>query len=165
MDEITKHINHSIKEKTLSVGNVDIDKIFKKDVKGNDTNEIDYFKLDQSLSVESKNVKLIQSVSKELSGYISKRFELYVGDPNYYIQDLNKYKIDLLSKAAEDAHSRAMVMAEQSGGKVGKLSSAGQGVFQITSPNSTETSGYGTYDTSTIEKEIKSVVTLSYIIE
>jgi hypothetical protein len=50
-------------------------------------------------------------------------------------------------------------------GKVGALMSAQQGVLQITERNSTDTSGCGTYDTSTIGKTAKAVVTLEYAIE
>jgi hypothetical protein len=50
----------------------------------------------------------------------------------------------------------------RSGGKVGGLSSASQGVFQITAVNSTDTSDYGVYDTSTIEKSVKCVVTVEF---
>ena len=45
------------------------------------------------------------------------------------------------------------------------LISAQQGVLQITERHSTETSGYGVYDTATIEKTAKAVVTLEYAIE
>jgi len=40
--------------------------------------------------------------------------------------------------------------------------SATQGVFQITAPNSTEVSDYGSYDTSTIEKTVKAVVSCEF---
>ncbi|MFN2352064.1 MAG: hypothetical protein ABR497_08980 [Kiritimatiellia bacterium] len=48
---------------------------------------------------------------------------------------------------------------------MGALISARQGVFQITTRHSTDTSGYGTYDTTTIEKTAKAVVTLEYTVE
>ncbi len=67
--------------------------------------------------------------------------------------------------ATEDGYRRALALAEGSKGKVGALISAQQGVFQITEQHSTDTSGYGEYDTSTIEKTAKAVVTLEYAIE
>ena len=48
---------------------------------------------------------------------------------------------------------------------MGALISASQGVFQITARHSTEVSSWGVYDTSTIEKTVKAVVTLEYAIE
>ena len=44
------------------------------------------------------------------------------------------------------------------------LVSARQGIFQVTAENSTDLSDYGVYDTSTIDKVVKIVVTLSYTI-
>jgi hypothetical protein len=58
-----------------------------------------------------------------------------------------------------------VTLAEKGKGKVGALMSAQQGVFQITQRNSTDTSSYGMYDTSTIEKTAKAIVTLEYAIE
>ncbi len=59
---------------------------------------------------------------------------------------------------------RASSLAENSGSKVGALKYASQGVFQITPLYSTDVSGYGRYDTSTIEKSVKAVVTIEYSI-
>ena len=73
--------------------------------------------------------------------------------------------MDLLADATDDGFQRARLMADNSGGKVGKLVEAQQGIFQITEPDSTRVSSYGIYDTGTIEKDIKAVVTLQYLIE
>ena len=74
-------------------------------------------------------------------------------------------KLTMLAEATEDGYRRAKTLAQNSGGEVGPLRSARQGVFQITEPYSTETSGYGMYDTSTIDKTVKAVVTLEYSIQ
>ena len=42
-----------------------------------------------------------------------------------------------------------------------KLRSVDVGVFQVTSPNSTEVSDYGVYDTSTVDKDVTAVVNVS----
>ena len=39
------------------------------------------------------------------------------------------------------------------------------GVFQITAPNSRDVSDYGVYDTQTIDKDITSVVSVSFAVE
>ena len=48
------------------------------------------------------------------------------------------------------------------GGHLGRLQSVSAGVFQITAPNSTDTSGEGVYDTSTIDKDVTAVVNLTF---
>ena len=45
-------------------------------------------------------------------------------------------------------------IASSTGQTVGKLKSASSGVVQVMQPNSTDVSDYGSYDTSTIEKEV-----------
>jgi hypothetical protein len=60
---------------------------------------------------------------------------------------------------------RAEELAKNSGSEVGTLKYASQGVFQITPVHSTDVSDYGIYDTSTIEKSIKAVVTIEYSIK
>lgn len=91
-------------------------------------------------------------------------FLLYKSLPDFFVSNLDNIKLELIAKATEDGSRRARIMARNSGGKIGTLNSARQGVFQITSPNSTATSGYGIYDTATIKKTVKAVVTLRYTI-
>jgi hypothetical protein len=91
--------------------------------------------------------------------------ELNVAAPQFYVSDLHDTKLELLGRATDDAYRRAVTLARNSHGKVGALTSAQQGVFQITARHSTDTSGYGLYDTTSIEKTAKAVVTLDYAIE
>ena len=71
----------------------------------------------------------------------------------------------MLAKATDNAYRWAVVLAENSRGRVGALIVAQHGVLQITERHSTDTSGCGVYDTATIEKTAKAVVTLEYAIE
>jgi len=90
---------------------------------------------------------------------------LIIGGREFYVSTLPVTKLELLAKATDDAYRWAVVLAENSRGRVGALISAWQGVLQITARYSTDTSGYGVYDTATIEKTAKAVVTLEYAIE
>jgi hypothetical protein len=141
-----------------------IRKVLKKDDEGRDTNEIEYFDLFQSITVESKFVERIYEVALELPNLLSESVDLSVNAPEFLITNLDEIKRELLARATADAHQRALVIARNSGGRVGELISAQQGVFQITTPLSTDTSSWGIYDTSTIEKSAKVVVTLEYAI-
>ena len=68
----------------------------------------------------------------------------------------------LLEAATKNAYERAKVLTESCGSEVGSLLSASQGIFQVLSPGGGDISDYGTYDKSTIDKEIKAVVTLEF---
>jgi uncharacterized protein len=78
--------------------------------------------------------------------------------PMYFYTKIADLKIDMLALATKDARNRAGKIAENAGSKLGELKSAKMGVFQITPINSNEVSDYGINDTSSIEKEIMSVV-------
>ncbi|HAK58832.1 MAG TPA: hypothetical protein DCO77_00390 [Nitrospiraceae bacterium] len=154
-----------VKKEEIELGNIGTQKIFKKDPKGNTTNEIEYNTANQSITITSNNVQLIKDVHQKITELIKNGIDLYAGSPKYYVSNLDDIKVELIAKATENGYQRAGILALNSGGKVGALSSARQGVFQITAPNSTEISGYGVYSTSTIKKVVKAVVTLEYMID
>jgi hypothetical protein len=154
-------------DRTIMVtsSNVDLEKVYKRTPDGESTNEIDYFVLSQHFRLSSGDVKTVEALSREISNLLASGIQISVYGPEYYITDLTGSKMELLAAATNDGYKRAQLMAANSGGKVGKLIEAQQGVFQITMPDSTDISDYGAYDTSTIEKDIKAVVTLKYLIE
>jgi len=144
---------------------IDTYKVSKRDAQGKETNEIEYYDVSQTITISSTNVTLIRGVSTSITDLIKEGVEIRASSPQFYISDLKDTKVGLLARATEDGHRRAVTLAENSGGKVGALISAQQGVFQITERNSTDTSGYGEYNTRTIEKTAKAVVTLEYAIQ
>ncbi len=149
----------------ITVDNVDLEKVYKRNDRGSYTNEIESYILSQSIRISSSEVQKIEELSQETSSLLSKGYQISIYGPSYYITDLSDIKMELLAQATSDGYKRAQLMADNSGGKVGKLIEAQQGIFQITEPDSTEVSGYGLYSTDTIEKDIKAVVTLKYLIE
>jgi hypothetical protein len=149
----------------LNADNINLEKVYQRNDKGNFTNTIEYYLVSQSFNMNSKDVQKIKTLAKELGDFLSQGFQVSISGPYYYITDLNQIKMELLGEATHDGYQRARLMASNSGGKVGKLVEAQQGIFQITTPDSTDVSSYGIYDTSTIEKDIKAVVTLKYLIE
>ena len=85
--------------------------------------------------------------------------------PDFYVSHLDEVKLELVRQATENGKQRATLMAQSSDEKLGTLVSAKQGVIQITKKNSSETSSWGIYDTETIDKVVKLVVTLEYAID
>ncbi len=146
----------------ISSGTIDTSKIAKRDEQGKETNEIEFYSAGQTISVTSRNVALIQDVSSSITDLIQQGIDIRAFPPAFFISDLKDAKLGLLAEATADGFRRAQVLAENSKGKVGELIGAQQGVFQITQRNSTDTSGGGEYDTSTIEKTAKVAVTLQY---
>ena len=91
-----------------------------------------------------------------------KGIEVTVYSPEYFITDIDKYKMELLAQATQNGYDRARLIARSSGGSIAKLKSAKQGVFQIMPPDSNDISDYGIYDLSSIIKSARIVVTLTY---
>jgi uncharacterized protein len=163
---VLAHLQHAgFQGSEISPATIETTKIARRDAQGKETNEIEYYDVFQTITVSSTNVALILQASTSITELIKDGIEISASAPEFYVTDLKDTKLGLLAKATEDGYRRAVALAENSRGKVGALISAQQGVFQITKRNSTDTSGYGEYDTSTIEKTAKAVVTLDYAIE
>ena len=71
----------------------------------------------------------------------------------------------MLSKTVKDDPIRTKTIALQAGSKVGGLKKVNKGVFQITVPNSTRVSSWGSYDTSTIKKDITAVMGVTFAVK
>jgi hypothetical protein len=129
------------------------------------TNEIDYYILTQRIHVASQDVGKTDRVSKEVTDLIAAGIEVRSDPVAFTCSQIEKVKLEMLAEAAQNARERAAALAERSNGTVGPLISADQGVFQIVPLQSTEVSGEGIYDTSTIQKTIKSVVTMEFAVQ
>jgi hypothetical protein len=129
---------------------------------GTQTGRVTGYELERGFELNSSDIKLITRIAGEASSLISEGVNINSFPPQYFFDDLNAVKVRLIGAATKDAQLRAEQFAKNSGVTVGPLRSASQGVFQITRPNSTDTADYGSYDTSTIEKVVKAVVTVEY---
>ena len=85
--------------------------------------------------------------------------------PEFTCTKAGDFKVQILGLASRDALTRAQEIAREAGCRVGEVRHAQMGVMQITQPHSTDVNSYGTYDTSTIDKEISVVVTATFGIE
>lgn len=131
---------------------------------GVQTGRILGYELSRQFEFSSQDVAQIGTLAKGASRLISDGVVINSMPPQYFFTDLNAVKVRLIGAATKDSLLRAQQFAANSGVTVGPLRSASQGVFQITSPNSTETADYGSYDTSTVEKRVKAVVTVEYAV-
>ena len=152
-------------EEDLRFGPFSLLRVMKRTPEGKETNEIEYFVLSQRVSVTAGDVEKIRAAAEGLTDLMSEGWEVEPSAPAYYLSNLGDLKMGLLAEATRDGYQREQTLARNSGGRVGALISASQGVFQITERNSTEVSSWGIYDTSTIEKTVRVVVTLEYAIE
>jgi hypothetical protein len=154
-----------IKDDELVVSQVNTEVLYKKNEKGNDTNQIEGYRLSQGIEVKSYDVKKIEEVSRQSTELIEQDIQFISNAPEYFYTKLAELKIEMLANATEDAKKRAATMAQSTGNKIGAIRSAKMGTFQITPINSYDVSWYGENDTSSYEKKVMAVVTATFAIE
>ncbi len=158
--------SHNIKEDMIETGSIRVYPINKIDQEnGRSLNTIEFYRAEAELKVVSNDVEQIHELSQKVSSLIEQGIEIENRSPEYFYSKIDELKVSLIGVATHNAYERAQQFAESSNMKVGSISSARQGVFQITPEFSTHTSDYGVLDTSTIRKAIKAVVSISYSIE
>jgi hypothetical protein len=159
-------VSSGIANDLITVASVEIGREMKRDSKGNPTNEVDTFVLTQTLGFTSTNVQVVRGIANDATALIKQGVEVESGDPVFKVSTLEDAKMRLLEQATANALERAKTLARGSGNSIGKLASASQGVFHILARGSTSSSEWGgEYDTSTIEKTARVVVTLDYSVE
>lgn len=125
------------------------------------------YALSQRITVESKDVVSIKDLSLNAPLSLQSTYGILIKGEQveYFYNGLGALKTDLLAEAMTNAYERANALAKSSGGKVGSVKNASQGVFQITGKNSIDVSDYGTYDTEEIEKKVTAVVRASFSVK
>ncbi|MFA5350914.1 MAG: SIMPL domain-containing protein [Candidatus Omnitrophota bacterium] len=166
LEKVKKYlIGKGIGEKEIIVSQITTEKVYKKNEKGNDTNDIQWYKLTQGIEVRSNDVDKISQVSRESTDLINDNVEFESQAPEYFYTKLDELKIEMLGKATQNAKARAENMVKSTGNKIGSIRSARMGVFQITPINSTEVSDWGVNDTTSLEKRVTAVVSAAFAIE
>jgi hypothetical protein len=124
------------------------------------------YELSQSVHVESKEVMKIEKIAREVTELLNQGVQFVSDSPRYYYTKLADLKIEMISKATEDARLRGEKIAEYSGGGLGDLKSAKMGIFQITGQNSKEEYSWGgTFNTSSREKTASITMKLVYEVD
>lgn len=124
------------------------------------------YTLSQTVQINSKEVEKVEKISREVTELLNKGIQLYSMSPRYYYTKLEDLKIEMVSRATENALLRAKSISENSGAKLGDLSVAQMGIFQITGQNSNEDYSWGgAYNTSSKEKTASITMKLTYLIK
>ena len=137
----------------------------KRNEKGYQTDERAGFILSQSFKIESGDVEKIQDLSAQAVDVLAEGVRLAISDPKFIYKDLDELKVEMIGRATENARERAQNIAKKGHFRLGSIASVRVGIFQITPIHSTSVSDYGINDTTSIEKEIKSVVEIKYFVK
>jgi hypothetical protein len=139
--------------------------LYARDDKGNRTHEAVGYALQRSFVITTSDVDRVRRSAGEVTELIKDGVMVFSRRPEFYYTKLPSLKVDLMGAASSDARARADAIAVKAGCRITDVQSAHMGVLQITRPLSTEVASYGIYDTSTIEKDVRAVVTATFRIE
>ena len=132
--------------------------------RGKETSEriFDHYILTYSVRVRTNQVDVVAKNVLKIYELTARKLDVSVSSPKYFIGNPEQFKLELVNAASASAAERARTAAHHSGSELGPLMTARQGVIQITRPASSETSDYGMYDTSSVEKVIRLVMTMEF---
>lgn len=130
--------------------------------RGVKTGEVSHYVVKRVVAVRSRDVRRVAAAANATADLVARGVEFTSGAPQFLVSDLEKPKRDLLERAAKNARERAEILVRNSGGDIGRLISVQQGVFLVSAPDSSDTSDYGEYNTATIDKSVKLVVTAEF---
>jgi len=116
-------------------------------------------------TVRSDDVELISKLSNQIGSLLQSGISVTNYGPQFYVSKLSQLRPELLKEAMADAKIRAEAIVEATGGSVGAVMSVRSGPFQVTSPDSVDTSSGGFYDTQTIDKTITSTVSVVFKVD
>ena len=153
-----------IPDDQMTVSAISTTTIKRRDADGNETSEITGYSLSQQIGVRSSDVQKISQIAREATELINQGILIDSNAPQYYYTKIGDLKIEMLGEASKDAKERAERIASSTGNSIGSVRSAKMGVLQIMAADSTDVSDSGTYDTSTIEKDMTAVVNISFAV-
>ncbi|MBU6506833.1 MAG: SIMPL domain-containing protein [Alphaproteobacteria bacterium] len=125
-----------------------------------------------TILVRSNDVDLAVRTTRGVSDLIKQGIVLTTNDVDYEFTKLNDIKAAMLRAATQNARDAAQQFANDAGSKVGSIQSASQGFFSIVSRDAAAAAGgenasfrQGMGPISTIDKQVRVVVTLTYYLE
>ena len=129
---------------------------------GTTTGQIVGYRLSQSFTVASKDIAKVEELAGRLSELLNQGVAAAASPLQYISTQLATARLQALDAATRNAKERAQTIVRNLGGKLGKVRSAQLGVYQVVPRNSTDVSDYGINDTSSRDKDVVSVVSLTF---
>ena len=158
-------IGKGFEEGMLKFSAINTTNLYSTNAQGYKTEQIVGYRLSQDVSIESSDVDKIDKLSRDATELINQGVEINSYPPQFFYTKLGDLKVEMIGLASEDAKLRAEQIAKSTGDDIGEVRSSRTGVIQITSKNSTDVSDYGINDTSSLEKKITAVVSISFSID
>ena len=146
---------------------VQTETVYKVEWKGKDnaekheTHDVESYTLSRYYTVTTPRVEAVAGPAAAVTELIEQGVKIVSDAPSFYYSKIADLKVEMIGGASRDARARADQLVSNAGCTIAEVRHARMGVLQITQPNSTDVSDTGIYDTSTIEKDVTSVVALT----
>ena len=129
---------------------------------GVETGQLAGYRLTQRITVTLRDPRAIEVLAQDIGALAADGVPLSADAPQYLFTRLGELRVQMMGEATADARARAEAIAKAAGATVGEIRSAETGVVQITPRFSTEVSDYGMNDVTTIDKDITTVVRVTF---
>jgi uncharacterized protein len=124
------------------------------------------YRTSQVIQVTSTRVADVERISREVTSLIESGVPVESGTPSYFYTKLGELKIEMLAEASKDARVRAeRILGSAGNAAPGRLRQADMGVINVNPANSTQTSWDGNNDTTALDKDIITIVHVTFDID
>jgi hypothetical protein len=122
------------------------------------------YRVSQQLEVRTKQIDVVETTATRVGSLLEQGIEVSAEPLAYLSTELAEAKLNALERATAEARRRAEILAHGLGGKLGRMRSSSQGVYQVTPRDSTDVSDYGINDTSSRDKDVNAVVSATFAV-
>jgi hypothetical protein len=122
------------------------------------------YRVAQELEVRTKQIDVVEAAATRVGTLLEEGVTVSADPLAYLSTELAAAKLTALERATAEARRRAEILAHGLGGKLGRMRSSSQGVYQVTPRDSTDVSDYGINDTSSREKDVNAVVSATFAV-
>ena len=151
-----------IRELDINPSSIRTIKHFVKTEKGQDTDKVSEYELNEAIEVSSLEVGKVRDVERGITALLKDGIMLDSNSPRFIYTHMADLKIAMLAEATRDATTRAQQIAVNSNATLGAIREARMGVMQINALHSDDVSGSGVNDTASFEKEITAIVSARF---
>ena len=158
-------VNNGIEEKDIQFSSINSYENYKRTPNGFSTNDIESYVVSQRVVVKSSDINKFSQMSKKIDELVNQDINLNAESVQYFVSNLDDIKVKMVGEASKNAKARAESMVSGTNGKIGVMTGAKMGVFQIVPVDSTEVNDYGINDTSSIEKKVVATVSATFTVK
>jgi hypothetical protein len=164
-------LGQGIKADEIQPQSASFDELFETEYIGTVPNRIEKriskgFRTREVLRVQSLDVRRIEKASREITTLLEQGVSIASEPPKYFYTRLGELKVEMLAAAGQDARARAEnILRSTRGASIGKLLDADMGIINVNPANSTETSEEGHNDTTSLDKDIITIVHADFELE